>query len=223
LRWNESDTKVSHDLWAERCGSDGSRHARLMAARCAAAGLGFGSPSLHRLVGGGGFGLAGRAVLRRTAESARHAEARCVWRERGHVGPWVHGRARGWGRVVRVGPRACIDHRREAGPIAEAGLSESMFMPGPVPGGLESSGGVWDVRVITRSEVLAGGLVGPVLGDWAVPVGIRDEPGMTVGGGPRAPCSRGTSSKATQAYRQGGYSIYTDMMRYLYKSRISMS
>ena len=104
LRWNESDTKVNHDLWAERCWSDGSRHARLMAARCAAAGLGFGSPSLHRLVGGGGFGLAGRAVLRRTAESARHAEARCVWRERGHVGPWVHGRARGWGRVVRVGP-----------------------------------------------------------------------------------------------------------------------
>ena len=79
-------------------------------------------------------------------------------------------------------------------------------MPGPVPGGLESSGGVWDVRVITRSEVVAGGLVGPVLGDWAVPVGIRDEPGMTVGRGPRAPCSRGTSSKATQAYRQGGYS-----------------
>ena len=103
-------------------------------------------------------------------------------------------------------PRACTDHRREAGPIAEAGLSESMFMPGPVPGGLESSGGVWDVRVITRSEVLAEGLVGPVLGDWAVPVGIRDEPGMTVGGGPRAPYSRGTSSKATQAYRQGGYS-----------------
>ena len=48
--------------------------------------------------------------------------------------------------------------------------------------------------------------MGPVLGDWAVPVGIREEPGMTVGGGPRAPCSRGTSSKATQAYRQGGYS-----------------
>ena len=93
LRWNESDTKVNHDLWAERCWSDGSRHARLMAARCAAAGLGFGSPSLHRLVGGGGFGLAGRAVLRRTAVSARHAEARCVWRERGHVGPLVHGRA----------------------------------------------------------------------------------------------------------------------------------
>ena len=153
LRWNESDTKVSHDLWAGRCGSDGSRHARLMAARCAAAGLGFGSPSLHRLVGGGGFGLAGGAVLRRTAVSARHAEARCVWRERGHVGPWVHGRARGWGRVVRVGPRACIDHRRAAGPIAEAGLSESMFKPGPVPGGLESSGGVWDVRVITRLDI----------------------------------------------------------------------
>ena len=124
-------------------------------------------------------------------------------RSSGALGPW---QGRGWSRVVRVGPRACIDHRREAGPIAEAGLSESIFMPGPVPGGLESSGGVWDVRVITRSEVLAGGLVGPVLGDWVVPVGIRDEPGMTVGGGPRAPCSRGTSSKATQAYRQGGYS-----------------
>jgi hypothetical protein len=36
--------------------------------------------------------------------------------------------------------------------------------------------------------------------------GVRDEPGVTVGGCPRAPCSRGTSSKATQAFRQGGYS-----------------
>ena len=98
--------------------------------------------------------------------------------KRGRVRSLASGRSGEWSRVVRVGARAGIAFRRVAGPIAEAGLSESMLMPGAVSGGRESSGGVWGV--LGQRQLWK--VVDPVFGIWAVRVGIRNEPGLTVGG-----------------------------------------